>query len=337
MVATIGFMIKTDCAACWSGQYSWTTGPNPVDLGIFAAALLVLIALVTAVSAAGQQQANAFNGYNYPKPTTPAPFTGYNYPKPSKPFNEGYTYNTPKCPLVLPSTTTVTDYSTLVSTAYQTQTQTLPPITSTRLETSYVTLPPVVQTLTETATQFITYTSTDFIVSTTTEIQPTTVTSLLTTTYCQPNTYLPPPTPPPNTYLPVEPPSKEYLPQRPPAATGGAAGFSTVVRQSESSSAGSDQGSSFISTFVQQQQSGPIKRATDGGGGEPAGRIRSSTSGEQQRVETNEVLPGDEVPQPTINIIYVDRHGVSEGTPPPSLMNWLLCKFNLSSGSCTNN
>uniref|UniRef100_A0A182PPH3 Uncharacterized protein n=1 Tax=Anopheles epiroticus TaxID=199890 RepID=A0A182PPH3_9DIPT len=290
-----------------------------------AASLLMLIAVSTAVSAAGQQ-GPGFSGYNYPKPTTPAPFTGYNYPKPSKPFNEGYTYDTPKCPLVLPSTSTVTDYKTIVSTSFLTQTQTLPPITSTRLETSYVTLPPVVQTQTETSTQLITFTSTDFIVSTTTEIQPTTVTSLLTTTYCQPNTYLPPPppTPPPNTYLPVDPPAKEYLPQRPPATQQqqpAGAGVSTVVRQSDTTG---NQGA-FISTFVQQQSGGPIKRAT---GGDPTARIR---------VESNEVLPADEVPQPTINIIYVDRHGVSESTPPPNLMNWLLCKFNLSNGSCANN
>uniref|UniRef100_A0A182K8X1 Uncharacterized protein n=1 Tax=Anopheles christyi TaxID=43041 RepID=A0A182K8X1_9DIPT len=295
---------------------------------MMATALIILIAITTAVSAAGQQ-GGALNGYNYPKPatTTPAPFTGYNYPKPSKPFNEGYTYNTPKCPLVLPSTSTVTDYKTIVSTSFLTQTQTLPPITSTRLETSYVTLPPVVQTQTETSTQFITFTSTDFIVSTTTEIQPTTVTSLLTTTYCQPNTYLPPPTPPPNTYLPVEPPSNEYLPQRPPAVSsqqGGAGIAAQVVRQSDSSG---NRGA-FISTFVQQ---GPIKRAT---GGDPAARIRATS---EERVEANEVIPTEEVSQPTINIIYVDRHGVSEGTPPPNLMNWLLCKFNLSSGSCTNN
>uniref|UniRef100_A0A182WC24 Uncharacterized protein n=1 Tax=Anopheles minimus TaxID=112268 RepID=A0A182WC24_9DIPT len=288
--------------------------------------LLILIAVSTAVSAAGQ--AGGFSGYNYPKPTTPAPFTGYDYPKPSKPFNEGYAYTTPQCPLVLPSTSTVIDYQTIVSTSFITETQTLPPITSTRLETSYITLPPVVQIQTDTSTSYITFTSTDFVVSTTTEIQPTTVTSLLTTTYCQPNTYLPPPTPPPNTYLPVDPPAKEYLPQRPPTTqtnVAAAPGTSTTVRQSESTG---DQGS-FISTFV-QQQSGPIKRATINN---PA-RLEPSSS---ERVESNEVIPGEETSNPAINIIYIDRHGVSEGKPPAALMNWLLCKFNLSSGSCSTN
>ncbi|XP_053663651.1 uncharacterized protein LOC128712803 [Anopheles marshallii] len=287
--------------------------------------LLILVAISTAVSAAGQS--GGFNGYNYPKPTTPAPFTGYDYPKPSKPFNEGYTYTTPQCPLVLPSTSTVTDYQTIVSSSFVTQTQTLPPLISTRFETSYVTLPPVVQTQTDTSTLYITLTSTDIIVSTTTEIQPTTVTSLLTTTYCQPNTYLPPPpTPPPNTYLPVDPPAKEYLPQRPPTAQPNVAGTSTIVRQSESSVG--DQGA-FISTFV-QQQSGPIKRATI----DNPSRLNPLSS---ERVESNEVIPGEETSKPAINIIYIDRHGVSEGKPPAALMNWLLCKFNLSSGSCSNN
>ncbi|XP_053674733.1 mucin-2-like [Anopheles nili] len=260
------------------------------------------------------------NGYNYAKPSTPAPFTGYNYPKPSKPFNEGYTYTTPQCPLVLPSTSTVTDYQTIVSTSFLTQTQTLPPLTSTRFETSYVTLPPVVQTLTDTTTAYVTFTSTDFVVSTTTEIQPTTVTSLLTTTYCQPNTYLPPPTPPPNTYLPVDPPSKEYLPQLPSAPQSNSAG-SSVVRQP-------NQGA-FISTFV-QQQSGPIKRAS---GGDPA-RLPLS----DERLESNEVIPdnGDQLSQPAINIIYVDRQSAASGQPPSDLMNWILCKFNLSSGTCSD-
>uniref|UniRef100_A0A182MJ18 Uncharacterized protein n=1 Tax=Anopheles culicifacies TaxID=139723 RepID=A0A182MJ18_9DIPT len=291
-------------------------------MALVTSTLLILIAISTAVSAAGQT--GGFNGYNYPKPTTPPPFTGYDYPKPSKPFNDGYSYTTPQCPLVLPSTSTVTDYQTIVSTSFITQTQTLPPITSTRLDTSYVTLPPVVQTQTDTSTMYITFTTTDFVVSTTTEIQPTTVTSLLTTTYCQPNTYLPPPTPPPNTYLPVDPPSKEYLPQRPPPTQSNVAtGTSTVVRQSESTG---DQGA-FISTFV-QQQSGPIKRATNPARPEPLS---------SERVELNEVIPGEETSKPAINIIYIDRHGVSEGKPPAALMNWLLCKFNLSSGSCSSN
>uniref|UniRef100_A0A182Q3W1 Uncharacterized protein n=1 Tax=Anopheles farauti TaxID=69004 RepID=A0A182Q3W1_9DIPT len=279
-------------------------------------ALIFLVAgVISAVSGAAQQ------GYNYPKPTTPAPpFTGYSYPKPSKPFAEGYVYTTPKCPLVLPSTSTITNTQTVVSTSYLTQTQTLPPITSTQVDTSYITLPPVVQTQTDTSTLYISFTMTDYIVSTTTEIQPTTVTSLLTTTYCQPNTYLPPPTPPPNTYLPVDPPAKEYLPQRAPTPP-----QSPVVRVSGAS----DNQGSFISTFV-QQQSGPIKRATVG---EPAASA--------ERVESNEVIPGagkDRASvQPAINIIYVDRNGATEGQPPAGLMNWLLCKFNLASGSCAEN
>uniref|UniRef100_A0A182NJ26 DUF4794 domain-containing protein n=1 Tax=Anopheles dirus TaxID=7168 RepID=A0A182NJ26_9DIPT len=281
------------------------------------ALIFLLASFSSAVSGAAQQ------GYNYPRPTTPAPFTGYNYPTPSKTFNEGYVYTTPQCPLVLPSTSTVTNTQTVVSTSVRTQTQTLPPITSTRLDTSYITLPPVVQTQTDTSTAYVTFTATEYIVSTTTEIQPTTVTSLQTTTYCQPNTYLPPPTPPPNTYLPaVDPPSNEYLPQRAPGEP--APGISPVVRVSGTTS-GTQQGGAFISTFV-QQQSGPIKRATLG---DP-----SVTSAE--RVESNEVIPG--VSRPAINIIYVDRNGATEGqTPPASLMNWLLCKFNLASGSCDGN
>ncbi|XP_050072727.1 uncharacterized protein LOC126560820 [Anopheles maculipalpis] len=285
--------------------------------------LLFLIAISTAVAAEGQQGHS--NGYNYPKPTPPPAFNGYDYPKPSKPFHEGYTYNTPKCPLVLPSTSTVTDYKTIVSSTFLTQTQTLPPITSTSFTTSFVTLPPEVVTQTDTSTLYITFTSTEVSVSTTIEIQPTTVTSLLTTTYCQPNTYLPPPTPPPNTYLPVNPPSKEYLPQRPPVPQTNVASTSNVVRQSESSG---NQGG-FISTFV-QQQSGPIKRAT---AGSPS-RLEPLSS---ERIEANEVIPGEDSSQPAINIIYIDRHGVSEGKPPAGLMNWLLCKFNLSNGSCSDN
>uniref|UniRef100_A0A182YSN8 Uncharacterized protein n=1 Tax=Anopheles stephensi TaxID=30069 RepID=A0A182YSN8_ANOST len=283
--------------------------------------LLVLIAIATAVSAEGLQGNS--NGYNYPTPTPPSSFNGYDYPKPSKPFHGGYNYKTPDCPLVLPSTTTVTDYKT----------KTLPPSTTTSVLTSYITLPPVVRT--EFSTIFSTRTTTEVSVSTTVQLVPTTVTSLIKTTYCQPNTYLPPPTPPPpspppNTYLPVEPPSKEYLPQHQGAAAApntNVAGISTVVRQSDTS--GNSGG--FISTFV-QQQSGPIKRATVG---DPA-RLEPTLSSE--RSEANEIIPSEESSgQPAINIIYIDRNGVSEGKPPAGLMNWLLCKFNLSSGSCSDN
>ncbi|XP_058066337.1 mucin-2-like [Anopheles bellator] len=253
---------------------------------------VLLVVVATAMSVVGQS--SGFGGYSYPKPstTTAAPFGGYSYPKPTKPFSEGYTYTKPKCPLVLPSTVT----ETVVTTALVTET--LPPLTSTQFETAFVTLPPVVQTETETRTVVLTHTSTDLIVSTHTEIHPTTVTSLLTTSYCQPNSYLPPPPPPPqppaNTYLPVvDLPAKEYLPQ--PAGGG--------------------------------QQ--PIKRATG------------------ERTELNEIGDGadggpaaaDQQPQPAINIIFVDRGPQRDGNGPadvPSadLMNWLLCKFNLTSGSC---
>ncbi|XP_052859854.1 mucin-2-like [Anopheles cruzii] len=259
---------------------------NPPRLGTPLIKVL-LVAMATAVSVAGQS--SGFSGYSYPKPTTKAPFEGYSYPKPTKPFTEGYTYTKPKCPLVLPST--VTDTQTIVTTTLVTET--LPPLTSTQFETAFVTLPPVVQTETETRTVFVTHTSTDLIVSTHTEIIPTTVTSLLTTTHCQPNSYLPPPPPAPpvNTYLPaVDPPAKEYLPQP---------------------------------TAGQQ----PIKRATG------------------ERTELNEIGGGadgstaDQQSQPAINIIYVDRSPQRDGNvpadvPPADLMNWLLCKFNLTSGSC---
>ncbi|XP_050094057.1 uncharacterized protein LOC126576795 [Anopheles aquasalis] len=284
--------------------------------------LLFSVVLATAFSSVSAQS----SGYNYPKPTTTtsAPFTGYNYPKPSKPFNEGYTYTTPKCPLVLPSTTTTTSTSTIVSTSVRTET--LPPVTQTSTSTSYITLPPIVQI--ETSSVFVTLTST--------EIQPTTVTSLLTTTYCQPNSYLPPPPPPPppNTYLPVEPPSKEYLPaagdgattpSRQPNADAVIRTSSSVDQTTPQQSNGAGTGT-FISTFVSQQQSGPIKRAAG-----VTGKFRDSW----ERTELNEVAA--ETGQPAINIIYLDgQSGATARGPQPSaaLMNWLLCKFNLSTGSC---
>ncbi|XP_035786568.1 gibberellin-regulated protein 14-like [Anopheles albimanus] len=295
--------------------------------------LLCAVVLATALCTASAQN----SGYNYPKPTTTTPtsgpFTGYNYPKPSKPFNEGYSYTTPKCPLVLPSTSTLISTSTIVSTTVRTET--LPPITQTqtqtetRTETAYITLPPIVQI--ETSSVFVTLTST--------EIQPTTVTSLLTTTYCQPNSYLPPPppTPPPNTYLPVEPPSKEYLP-----AAGGGQPNDAIIRTSVSQVQTGEQGNgagagTFISSsFVQQQQqqqqqTGPIKRAA----GSSRGKLRDSW----ERTELNEVL---EAGQPAINIIYLDRQSggavagatTAKGQPSAALVSWLLCKFNLSTGSC---
>ncbi|XP_058123281.1 mucin-2-like [Anopheles coustani] len=290
--------------------------------------------LICTIWALASVKCQSDTGYNYPRPTTPPPFTGYNYPKPSKPFNEGYTYTTPKCPLVLPSTSTVTDYQTIVSTAFLTETQTLPPITSTRLETTYVTLPPVVQTQTNTETLSLTFTLTEYSTSITTEIRPTTVTSLLTTTYCQPNTYLPPPTPPPNTYLPVEPPAKEYLSQRIAAISQTGAGFTQT-----STSQGSNQGT-FISTFVQQQQPGPIKRASVFDSSPTRFGLAPGRPASGERLESNEIIPGgsapDQLSQPAINIIYLDRNNAasSQGQPPAGLMNWLLCKFNLSSGSC---
>uniref|UniRef100_A0AAG5DBI0 Uncharacterized protein n=1 Tax=Anopheles atroparvus TaxID=41427 RepID=A0AAG5DBI0_ANOAO len=317
--------------------------------------------LLCAISAVAFVRGQSAPGYNYPRPPTPSPFTGYNYPKPSKPFNEGYSYTTPKCPLVLPSTVTVTDYQTVVSTAFLTETQTLPPVTSTRLDTSYITLPPVIQTQTDTETLSLTFTQTDYLTSTTTEIRPTTVTSLLTTTYCQPNTYLPPPTPPPNTYLPVEPPAKEYLPQRPPvsqetrfsqAGPGFAqagvgftqAGTGFTQAGTTATNQGTNQGT-FISTFVQQQQQqqpGPIKRATAFDPNPTRIGLSQGRGASGERPESNEVIPSsDQLPQPAINIIYVDRNsnnnaGGAPGQPPAGLMNWLLCKFNLSSGSCAS-
>ncbi|XP_055532985.1 uncharacterized protein LOC129723060 [Wyeomyia smithii] len=105
-----------------------------------------------------------------------AEFSGYDYPKPSITFEDGYVYNKPSCPLVLPSTQYVT----------------LPPVVSVQLHTTTHT-ETVVQTLIATSTDYLTVTSTKF--------------------NCAPSTYLSPPPTSPNTYLPVGKPTNTYLPK----------------------------------------------------------------------------------------------------------------------------
>ncbi|XP_039428822.1 mucin-2-like [Culex pipiens pallens] len=266
-------------------------------------------------------------------------FSGYNYPKPSIPFNHGYTYTKPSCPLVLPSTSyltaTVTETSVVMTT--------LPPLTTTevQLSTSFVTLPRVTEYSTQTQLQTLTLTSTDYLTSTTTEfqIQPTTITSYLTSTYCAPNTYLPP-EPPKNTYLPAAtpppPPSNTYLPAQ------------------RESNIELTTPNSFLQSFG-FAQAGPIKRMTED---IQANGLDSSPSADPLKLDlasdsseltlTNIGAPptgssGNSTLQPpTINIIYLDRAGGGDQqseqpkAPPADLMNWLLCRFNLVNMTCLN-
>ncbi|XP_065090765.1 mucin-2-like [Ochlerotatus camptorhynchus] len=256
-------------------------------------------------------------------------FNGYNYPKPSVPFNHGYVYSTPSCPLSLPSTS----YVTVAVTETRIVMTTLPPVIS----TDFVTLPPLTEYLTQTQTQVqtLTLTSTDYLTSTTTEfrIQPTTVTSYITSSYCAPSTYLPP-VPPTNTYLPAATPpptpSNVYLPVNQPRQQ------PQYVEQTTPNS--------FLQSFG-FAQAGPIKRMANdieaNSLDEPLGQNNDQSSSSSEQSQANIAAPPTTSnPPPAINIIYLDRGESAAGgnatAPPADLMNWLLCRFSLVSKTCLN-
>ncbi|XP_062550307.1 uncharacterized protein LOC134215074 [Armigeres subalbatus] len=288
----------------WRDKY--TTMVTALVLGL----LLQLIS-ITFAKPEIPTQANAFNGYNYPKPSIP--------------FNPGYAYPAPSCPLALPSTS----YVTVPVTETSIMITTLPPVT--------ITLPRLTEYFTETQLQISTTTSVDYRTSTTTEfqIQPTTVTAYVTSTYYAPttpqNTYLPatrtPPPPPSNTYLPANQP-QPYLNAENTTPNSFLQSFSfsqagpikRMTNDINSSSLESDDADLLL------------QRNSD----------LALMSSEQLESVTNK--PSQSQQQlPAINIIYLDRTETNSdgrnGTgsvPAADLMNWLLCRFNLANRTCLN-
>lgn len=255
-------------------------------------------------------------------------FNGYNYPKPSIPFNPGYVYSTPSCPLKLPST----HYVTVPVTETSIVLTTLPPLT--------VTLPRQTEYYTKTELQIST--AINYLTSTTTEfrIQPTTVTAYITSTYCAPKTYLPPP-PPQNTYLPAittpppppPAPSNTYHPADPPQRYFNAENTTP---------------NSFLQSF-NFAQAGPIKRMAndiDDSSVDSEDDVNLLGGNVEQFQENAASSPNQQQQQqlPAINIIYFDRseptpnndRNATAAGPPTDLMNWLLCRFNLANKTCVN-
>ncbi|XP_058464717.1 uncharacterized protein LOC131438608 [Malaya genurostris] len=251
------------------------------------------------------------SGYELPKPIDK--FTGYKYPKPSVTFEDGYAYNTPSCPLAPPKTQYITVSVTETSIAQNY----LPPVTSVQLQTTteFVTLPRLTEYSTQTQFHTLTTTFTDFLTATTTEyrIQPTTVTSYVTSTYCAPNTYLPPPQPM-NTYLPNRRADIELTTPNQLYDSPGYVQTSPIKRMTEDTN---DANSVYDSL-------NPVQDPT----------FASNTDLQRVPATTGQ-------PTPSINIIYLDsRHNPNEppssSGPSTNLMSWILCRFHLVNSTCAN-
>ncbi|XP_055630911.1 mucin-2-like [Toxorhynchites rutilus septentrionalis] len=263
----------------------------------------------------------------------------FGYPEPSIPLHNGYIYDKPSCPLTLPSTSyitiPVTETSVVVTTAA--------PVTNTLVQTTteLVTLPRITEFLTETKIEKSTTISTHFLTSTATQIDihATTLTSYITTTYCAPNTYLPP-EPPKNSYLPPTSISAPPSPQPPSNAQ-----TLPVVQKPQFNIDELDVEQTTPNSFLQSfafEQAGPIKRATkaidentldDSVPADLPDLSPSSSDVTYKRSMSSPLNPSTSARKyssPKIDIFYLE----SKPGGPTDLMQWLLCRFNLVNTTC---